>query len=300
MRSQCPTDILYGDLKTSSLLLLDLLGPAAPHKWAPTFSRLQVARFEEIVWQHIHLAAFGQLRVLTLNYCACEAVDHLHELLRNNCKTLERLHLSVSPDMIPETQEFQPILLPKLRKLSFLVACEVLNPHISVRAPREFIISHATGFFRSLVTPEVMELQVFAPCIQNLNLGTHFPSLQHLRIIFPDTIDEISSYVRNLSSLLTVAPLQTIELFIAIHTFHPPEVKYNMAMALGAFLCHPFVLDHPTLTGFILKSKLDFEPLRERVRPKWMRANKRLHIDKATDEECRSGGFMVGTYVIPR
>jgi len=298
MRSQYTTDILDGDLKSSSLLLLDLLGPAAPHEWAPTFSRLQVAQFGGIVWQHQHLAAFRQLRALMLKDCDCEAVDHLHELLRNNCKTLEHLYLSVSTDIIPETQEFQPILLPKLRKLSFLVACEVLNPHISVRAPLEFIISYATGFFQSLVIPEVMELQVFAPCIQNLNLGTHFPSLQHLRIIFPDTIDEISSYVRNLSSLLTVAPLQTIDLFIATYPLRPPEVKYNMAMVLGAFLCHPFVLEHPILTSFTLKSELDFEPLRGRVRPKWTRANKRLHIGKATDEEGRSSGFMMLPYVI--
>jgi len=299
IRSQCTTDILDGDLKNSSLLLLDLLGPAAPYEWEPTFSRLQVARFDGIVWQHQHLAAFRQLRVLTLNDCDCEAVDHLHELLRNNCKTLEHLYLSVSTGMIPETQEFQPILLPKLRKLSFIVACEALNPHISLRAPLEFIISHATGFFQSLVIPEVMELQVFAPCIQNLNLGTHFPSLQHLHIIIPETIDDISFYVRNLSSLLTVAPLQTIDLFIATYTHRPPEVKYNMAMVLGAFLCHPFVLEHPILTSFTLKSEVDFEPLRGRVRPKWTRANKQLHIDKATDEECQSSGFTMPPDVIP-
>ena len=292
MQAPCPTNISDGDSKPSSLLLYDLLGPATHDESAPTLNRLQVARFEKILWQRHHLAEFKQLRALTLINCSCGMVDELHELLRTNCKTLEYLHLSVFPTIMSESQEFQPVRLPKLRKLSFFVGCKVLNPHISYQAPTFSIFSHATSFFQSLAIPEVTELQVFAPCIQDLDLKTHYPSLQHLHIIIPKTMGEIRLYVQNFYSLLTVTPLRAIDLFIASQRVLP-EVKYNMAMALGAFLHHPFVLEHPLFASFTLKSRLDFEPLYERVRTEWTRAAKRLHISKATDQDRQNGGFKI-------
>jgi hypothetical protein len=290
MRSPRTTNTLGVDFKASSLFLVDLLGPDAQNEWAPTFSRLQVVRFHEIYWKHKHITAFKQLRALTLSDCKCEAVGHLHELLRINYKTLEHLHLSVYPTIISGSQVFRPILLPKLRKLSFLVAREVLNPHSSFQGPIVSIASHAISLFQSLVIPEVTELQVFAPCVQDLDLGTHCPSLRHLYFIVPSTISKISPYVQNFRSLLIVAPLQTIDLFIAPRDkFH----SYEMAMALSPFLRDPFVLGHPFLMGFTLKSNLDFEPLREVVRDEWVQADKWLDISSATDQERRSNGFII-------
>ena len=293
MRSLCTPEMSSGHFKPSSILLDDLLGPAAHDESARTLSRLQVARFDEIIWQNRHLAAFKQLRVLTLINCGCGEVGELHELLRNNCKTLEYLHLSIFPTTLSESQEFQPVRLPRLRKLSFFVACEVLNPNISYQVSTPFIFSHATRFFQSLLIPGVTELQVFAPCIQGLDLKTHCPSLRHLHLIIPETIDEIGLYVQDFYSLLTMTPMRAIELFIATDTGRLPEVRYNMAMALGAFLHHPLVLKHPLLASFTLKSSLDFEPLYEHVRAEWTRAAKLLHISKATDQECQNSGFKI-------
>lgn len=291
MRSPRTTDISAEDFTPSSLFLLDLLGGRhVQTEWAPTFSRLQVARFHEINWNHDHIAGFKQLRALTLSDCKCEAVDHLHELLRTNSKTLEHLHLSVYPTIMSESQVFQPILLPKLRKLSFLVAQEELDPHSLRRGPIVSIASHAITLFQSLVIPQVTELQVFAPCIQDLELATHCPSLQHLYLIVPRTTGELSPYVRNVRTLLIVAPLQTIDLFIAPrHKSH----SYEMAIALGPFLRDPSVLWHPILMGFTLKSNLDFEPLREAVRDEWKRVGKRLDIRSASEQEWRSNGFTI-------
>ena len=290
MRSPRTTGISAEDFTPSSLFLIDLLGRHVLTEWEPTFSRLQVARFHEINWNHNHIAGFKQLRALTLSDCKCEAVGHLHELLRTNYKTLEHLHLSVYPTIMSESQVFQPILLPKLRKLSFLVAQEEPDPHSLYRGPIVSIASHAISLFQALVTPEVTELQVFAPCIQDLVLATHCPSLQHLYLIIPRTTGELSPYVRNVHSLLTVAPLQTIDLFIAPrHKSH----SYEMAIALGPFLRDPSVLRHPLLLGFTLKSNLDFEPLREAVRDEWTRAGKRLDIRSASEQERRSNGFKI-------
>lgn len=290
MRSPRTTNISAESFKTSSLFLVDLLGRHVHNEWAPTFGRLQVARFHEIDWKHNHVAGFKQLRALTLSDCKCEAVGHLHELLRTNSKTLEHLHLSVYPTIMSELQVFQPILLPKLRKLSFLVAQEELNPQSLYQDPIVSIASHAISLFQSLVIPEVTELQVFAPCIQDLDLVTHCPSLQHLYLIIPRTTGDLSPYVRNVRSLLTVAPLQTIDLFIAPrHKSH----SYEMAIVLGPFLRDPFVLRHPRLIGFTLKSNLDFEPLREALRDEWARAGKRLAIRSVSRQEWRSNGFEI-------
>ena len=290
MRSPRTTNISAESFKTSSLFLVDLLGRHVHNEWAPTFGRLQVARFHEIDWKHNHVAGFKQLRALTLSDCKCEAVGHLHELLRTNSKTLEHLHLSVYPTIMSELQVFQPILLPKLRKLSFLVAQEELNPQSLYQDPIVSIASHAISLFQSLVIPEVTELQVFAPCIQDLDLVTHCPSLQHLYLIIPRTTGDLSPYVRNVRSLLTVAPLQTIDLFIAPrHKSH----SYEMAIVLGPFLRDPFVLRHPRLMGFTLKSNLDFEPLREALRDEWARAGKRLAIRSVSRQEWRSNGFEI-------
>ena len=293
MRSPCTTNIPDEDLQPSSILLYHLLGPATYEESTPTLSRLQVARFDEVMWQGHHLAAFKQLCALTLIECGCGLVDELHDLLRNNCTTLEYLHLSVSPVIMSESQEFQPVRLPKLRKLSFLVACYVSNPLISYQDP---MLSHATSFFQSLVIPRVTELQVFAPCIQDLDLRTRCPSLRHFHLIIPENMNEIRPYVQGFYSLLTTTPLHTIDLFISQHRGvygALPEVEYNIAMALEAFLDHPFVLEHPILASFTLKSRLDFEPLHEHVRRGWTRAAKRLHISKATMEEWENGGFKI-------
>lgn len=290
MRSPRTTNISAGDFTPSSRLLFDFLGFHFRNEWAPTFSRLQVARFHEIDWMHKHITGFARLRSLTLSDCKCEVVDHLHELLRTNSKTLEHLHLSVYPTIMSELQAFQPILLPKLRNLSFLVAQEEPDPHIWFRDPIVSISFHAISLFQSLIIPEVTELQVFAPCIQDLDLVTHCPSLQHLYLIIPKPIGELSPYVRNIRSLLIVAPLRTIDLFIAPrHKSH----SYEMAIVLGPFLRDPSVLRHPLLISFTLKSNLDFEPLREAVRGEWMRAGKWLDIRSATKQECRSNGFEI-------
>jgi hypothetical protein len=294
------TDISDEDFKTSSFFLFNLLRLTGPNEWVVTLSRLQVARFHELNMRRLHIAAFKQLRALTLCDCKCEAASHLHELLQTNCKTLEHLHLSVYPSAISESQEFQPILLPKLRTLSFLVAREMPNIHRSYQNPIFSILYHAISLFQSLLIPEVTELQVFAPCIQNLDLRTHFPSLQHLYFIIPETIDEISPYIQSVRSLLITAPLQTIDLFIAPRLDRSPEAKYNMVVALKAFLHDHLVLGHHLLIGFTLKSTLDFEPLRERVRGAWKGAGKGLHISRATSQECRSNGFRILEDVVPQ
>ena len=293
MRSPSTTNIPDEDLKPSSILLHHLLGPAAYEESTPTLSRLQVARFDDVMWQGHHLAAFKQLRSLTLLECGCGLVDELHDLLRNNCTTLEYLHLSVSPVIMSESQEFQPVRLPKLRKLSFFVACGVSNPLISYQ---DTMISHAISFFQSLVIPRVTELQVFAPCIQDLDLKTRYPSLRHFHLIIPETVDEIRPYVQGFHSLLTTAPLHTINLYLSQYRGvygALPEVEYRMAMALLAFLNHPFVLAHPILASFTLKSTLDFEPLRLYVREGWERAAKRLQFSKITLEEWQDEGFKI-------
>jgi len=289
MRSPRTTSISAEYFEASSLFLGDLLGRHFQNEWAPTFSRLQVARFHEINWDHSHIAGFKQLRALTLSDCKCEAVGQLHELLRTNFKTLEHLHLSVYPTVMSESQVFQPILLPKLRKLSFLVAQEEPNPPLFQANPVVSIASHAINLFQSLLIPEVTELQVFAPCIQDLDLATQCTSLQNLYLIIPSTTGELSPYLRNVRSLLTVAPLQTIDLFIAPrHKSH----SYEMAIALAQFLRDPSVLRHP-LMGFTLISNLDFEPLRAAVRNTWARAGKRLDIRRATELEWRNNGFQI-------
>ena len=290
MRSPSTTNISAESFKTSSLFLVDLLGRHVLNEWAPTFGRLQVARFHEIDWKHKHVAGFKQLRALTLSDCKCETIDHLHDLLRTNYKTLEHLHLSVYPTIMSESQVFQPILLPKLRKLSFLVAQVEPNPQRLYRDPIVSISSHAISLFQSLVIPEVTELQVFVPCIQDLDLAAHCPSLQHLYLIIPKTIGELSPYVQNVRSLLTAAPLQTIDLFIAPrHKSH----SYEMAIALGPFLRDRSVLRHPLLTDFTLKSNLDFEPLREALRDEWAQVGKRLDIRSVSEQEWQSNGFEI-------
>lgn len=287
MRSPRNTKISAEDFNDSSSFLVDLLGPTAPNQWVPILNRLQMARFHEINWKHKHLAAFKQLYGLTLSDCKCEAVGHLHELLRTNCKTLEHLHLSVYPSIMSELQEFQPILLPMLRKLSFLVGHA--RPTL-YGDPIVHIDSHAISLFQSLIIPEVTELQVSAPCIQDLDLGTHCPSLQHLYFILPSTGGILSPFLQTFRSLLITAPLQTIDVFIASRA---RSDSYLMAMALGPFLRDPLVLEHPFLEAFTLTSDLDFEPLREGVRDEWTRADKWLHIGGATDQERRSNGFVI-------
>lgn len=66
-----------------------------------------------------------------------------------------------------------------------------------------------------------------------------------------------------------------------------------MAIVLGPFLRDPFVLRHPRLMGFTLKSNLDFEPLREALRDEWARAGKRLAIRSVSRQEWRSNGFEI-------
>ena len=269
----------------SSSFLVGLLGPAI-NEWAQTLSHLQVARFHAITWKHKHLAAFNQLRVLTLSDCKCKAVDHLHELLRNNCRTLEHLHLSVYSTIMSESQVFQPILLPNLRKLSFHVAHDPLNLYGTSMGS---VFSHATTLFQSLIIPKVTELQVFAPCIEDLDLRTHCPFLQHLYFIIPEDVVALLPYLQNIRSLLIVAPLQNIDLYFAPRRKH---YSYLMATALGSFLRDPLVLSHPFLTEFTLKSNLDFEPLRWGVSDEWRRAHKWLHISSATSREW-SNGFRI-------
>ena len=285
MQSPRFTDISTRNFEASSTFLVDLFG-RIPNDWAQTFSHLQVARLHEIDWKLEHLAAFNQLRVLTLSDCKCEAVNHLHELLRTNFKTLEHLHLSVYSTIMSESHVFQPILLPNLRRLSFLVA-HVLNLYRNqIGRPSH----HAINLFRSLTIPKVTELQVFAPCIEDLDLGTRCPCLQHLFVIVPSDVLELSPYLQNIRSLLTAAPLQSIDLFIARRR---KDHSYSMAMALGPFLRDPIVLGHPLLKEFTLKSNLDFEPLREGVRGEWRRAHKWLHICSATNQEQRDNGFKI-------
>ena len=292
MRSLCTTSISNGDFKPSSILLHDLLGPATQDESARTLNRLQVARFDEIIWQNHHLAAFKQLRTLTLINCRCRDVGELHELLQNNCKTLEYLHLSISPIIMSESQEFQPVRLPRLRKLSFFVGRQVQNPSRSYQVSTPFIVSHAISFFQSLLIPGVTELQVFAPCIQGLDLKTRCPSLRHLHLIIPETIDDIQVYVQDFYSLLTTTPMHAIDLFIATGSNRLLEVKYNMSMALWEFLHRLSVVKHPHFASFTLKSSLDFRPL-ECVRTEWTQAAKRLHISKATRQECQNYGFKI-------
>jgi hypothetical protein len=290
MRSPRTTNMLAEDFEDSSLILVDLLGRHFQNEWVPTLSRLQVARFHEVYWDHDHIAGFKQLRALTLSDCKCEAVDQLYELLRTNFKTLEQLHLSVYPTILSESQIFQPILLPKLRKLSFLVAQEQPDPQGLLREPIVSLTSHAIGLFQSLVIPGLTELQAFAPCIQGLDLATHYPSLQHVFLIIPKTVGELLPHVRNIRSLLNVAPLQTIDLFITPrHKSH----SYEMAIALSPFLRDPAVLGHPLLRSFILKSNLDFEPLREVVRGGWAQAGKWLGICRVAENEWRNNGFKI-------
>jgi len=143
------------------------------------------------------------------------------------------------------------------------------------------IVSHAISLFQSLIIIyEVTELQVFAPWIEDLDLRTHYPSLQHLHFIVPSTINELSPYVQNIRSLLIAAPLQTIDLFTA-----PREQCHSYGKALEPFLRDMIVLEHPFLAEFSPKSDLDFEPLLEGVRDEWTRADKLLHIEMATNEE---------------
>jgi hypothetical protein len=155
------------------------------------------------------------------------------------------------------------------------------------------VYSHDVALFQSLVAPKATELQVYAPCIEDLDFSVHYPSLEHLHIIIPMAMDDVFPCVASLKSLIHSSPLRNLELFISTNHYKLPEREYEIAAILTSFLCDPLVLYHATFTTLNLKLRPDFEPVWEQLSYHWMRRGKTLRIQGATNAECIEDGFII-------
>jgi hypothetical protein len=79
-----------------SRVLFNIFDTTDPAKCKRALNQLWVARFHKINWEAAYLAAFQQLRDITLHDCTCSRDDNIHQFLQANCETLEHLHLSLT------------------------------------------------------------------------------------------------------------------------------------------------------------------------------------------------------------
>jgi len=262
-------------------------------------NRLWVARFHKINWDEEYFTGFRQLRDLTLQDCTCGPDDNIHQFLQANCGTLEHLHLSLTVSGDVQDRPLPCIHFPRLRTFSFNVARREQNSYRSNQSSPFIIHSYHVVLFQSLIAPKATELQVYAPYIEDLDFGVHYPSLQHLHVIIPATMDDVFPCVISLKSLIHSSPLRTLHLFISTNHYKLPEREYGIAAMLTSLLCDPLVLYHATFTVVNIKLRPDFEPVWEQVSYHWMRRGKSLRIQGATNSECIEDGFFIIHYPRP-
>jgi hypothetical protein len=276
-----------------SNVLFQIFGTNDLAKCTRALTRLWVARFHKIHWDAEYFVGFRQLRDLTLHDCTCSPSDNIPQFLRATCETLEHLHLSLTLSDEIQDWHLARICFPRLLTFSFNIARRAQNSYRSNQSPPFIMHSQYITLFQSLIAPVATELQVYAPYIEDLEISAHYPSLQHLRIIIPVTMDDVFSCATSLKSLILSSPLRALDLFISTNHYKLPEREYGIAAILSSFLCDPLVLDHCTFTTVNIKLRPDFEPVWDQVSYLWMRRGKTLRIQSATNLECIKEGFII-------
>ena len=274
-------------------VLFKIFGTNDPAKCRRALNRLWIVCFHNVNWDAKYFVGFRQLRDLTLHDCICSPDDNIHQFLQANCGTLEYLHLSVTLSDEVQNRPLERIYFPRLRTLSFNLACRAQNTYRSNQSSPFTMHSHYIALFQSLIAPKATQLQVYAPYIDDLDFSTHYPSLQYFHIIIPATMDDVFPCATSLKPLIRSSPLRTLDIFISTNHYKPLEREYGIAAILTSFLCDPLVLDHPTFTEVNIKLRPDFEPVWEQVSSHWMRRGKTLRIQGATNSECMADGFII-------
>ena len=284
-------DVLGGYGRMFSNILFNIFGTIDLAECTRALGHLWVVCFHKMHWDAKYFAAFRQLQDITLHDCICSPDDDIHQFLQANCGTLERLHLSLTLSAEVQDRPLTPIHFPRLRTVSFNVARRAQNSYRSNQSPPFIMYSHYIALFQSLIAPKAIELQVYALYIENLDFTTQYPSLQHLHIVIPVTMDDVYPCVNSLKFLIRSSPLRTLNLFIGTNHYKLPEREYEIAAVLTGFLCDPLVLDHATFMEVSIKLRPDSELVWEQVSNQWMRRRKTLLIRYATNSECIEDGF---------